>query len=118
MNIPNLKKELYKHTLHLTEIMSDLEKNLVTESLTRELLWSSSSIHSNLTEAGSAGSKESLRYLSYAIDSCKNSVFWLQLLHDSQKGKEKLIKPLIQEIKKFIESLDECRIKSIKSVNS
>lgn len=94
------KKRLYRFVLRLIKFIESLSKqDNVCRVIGNQLLRSGTSILANYIEAKSASSKKDfINFFTHSLKSANESKMWLCLLKDSNKGDEKEIDYLLQEL--------------------
>ena len=95
---PKLKQRAYQYALHVISFLNTCPKNNTTEVIKKQLLRSATSIGANIIEAQSSSSrKDFANFFNHALKSANESIFWFNLLKDSQNVKGQTIVDLIRE---------------------
>ena len=93
------KKRLYNFVLKLLKFISALSKNMVSDTLSKQLIRSGTSVLANYIEAQSASSKKDfINFFTHSLKSANESKFWLSLLKDTKKGNLTKIDTLLKEL--------------------
>ena len=93
------KKRLYNFVLRLIKFIDKLPKDSVCNIMGKQLLRSGTSILANYVEANSASSKKDfINFFTHSLKSANESKVWLALLRDTDKGDQKELKWLLQEL--------------------
>src|SRR3989338_4219578 len=80
------KKRLYNFVLKLLKFISALSKNMVSDTLSKQLIRSGTSVLANYIEAQSASSKKDfINFFTNSLKSANESKVWLTLLKDTNK---------------------------------
>src|SRR3989338_7201773 len=95
----DFKKRLYQWVLTLIKFIDRLPKNSVSDVMGKQLLRSGTSILANYIEANSASSKRDfINFFTHSLKSANESKVWLCLLRDLNKGDEKELRWLLEEL--------------------
>ncbi|HCU47470.1 TPA: four helix bundle protein [Patescibacteria group bacterium] len=79
------KKRLYNFVLKLLKFISALSKNMVSDTLSKQLIRSGTSVLANYIEAQSASSKKDfINFFTHSLKSANESKVWLALIRDTQ----------------------------------
>jgi len=93
------KTRLYNWVLRLVKFIDSLPKGNVSEVMGKQLLRSGTSILANYVEANSASSKRDfINFFTHSLKSANESKVWLTLLRDLNKGDEKELRWLLEEL--------------------
>ena len=93
------KKRLYSWVLRLIKFIDKLPKDSVCITMGKQLLRSGTSILANYIEANSASSKRDfINFFMYSLKSANESKVWLCLLRDTNKGDQKELNWLLNEL--------------------
>ena len=93
------KERIYQFILELLEFIDVLPNDSVARIIKNQLIRSGTSIGANYIEAGASSSKRDFaNFLHYSLKSCNESIFWLTLLRDLNKGDRKKIESLLREL--------------------
>jgi four helix bundle protein len=93
------KKRIYNWVLRLIKFIDKLPKDSVCLIMSKQLLRSGTSILANYIEANSASSKKDfINFFTHSLKSANESKVWLCLLRDTNKGNEKELKWLLNEL--------------------
>ena len=97
------KKRSYFYALEIIKFIDLLDKKgFISQTIARQLLRSAASVGANIVEAQAGSSKKDFtNYFSHSIKSANESLFWLNLLKDSQKVEAGPVEKLIQETKEI-----------------
>jgi four helix bundle protein len=80
-----LKYRAYQYSIDMIKFIDSLSKDVSTDTLSRQLLRSSTSIGANIVEAKGASSKKDFaNFFGYALKSANESLYWLGLLRDAK----------------------------------
>lgn len=94
----NLKYRSYIYAIDIIKLVANLPKNLVGDTIGKQLLRCGTSIGANIVEAQSGTSrKDFINFYSHALKSANESKFWLCLLRDSTSIDNKKIESLLDE---------------------
>lgn len=103
------KKRCFVFSLDILKIAEILRDKRFNWILIDQLVRSATSIGANIVEGGdSASKKEFINYFQIALKSASETLYWLALLREINKGNDKEIDRLIQEcieIKKLISTI-------------
>lgn len=103
------KKRCFIFSLGILKIAGTLREKRANWILIDQLIRSATSIGANVVEGGSSTSKkEFINYFQIALKSASETLYWLALLKEINKGNDKEIDRLIQEcieIKKLISTI-------------
>src|SRR3990167_10616333 len=95
----DFKRRLYGWVLRLIKFIDKLPKDSVCNIMGKQLLRSGTSILANYVEANSASStKDFINFFTHALKSSNESKVWLTLLRDTNKGDQKELQWLINEL--------------------
>ncbi|OGE83916.1 MAG: hypothetical protein A3B23_03440 [Candidatus Colwellbacteria bacterium RIFCSPLOWO2_01_FULL_48_10] len=93
------KKRLYQWVLRLVKFVDSLRKEDTHGVIGKQLLRSGTSILANYIEAQSASSrKDFINFLNHSLKSANESKVWLMLLKDTNKGDQKEVQWLLEEL--------------------
>jgi four helix bundle protein len=93
------KKRLYNWVLRMIKSIDKLPKSSVCDVISRQLIRSGTSILANYIEANSASSKKDfINFFTHSLKSSNESKMWLTLLRDINKGDQKELKWLLDEL--------------------
>ena len=93
------KRRLYNWVLRLLKFISNLPKDSVTHIIANQLTRSGTSILSNYIEATSASSKKDfINIFNHSLKSANESKVWLTLLRDLDRGDQKELAWLLNEL--------------------
>lgn len=94
-NLENRTLEFGKNVIGLCK---ELQKDTINIELIKQIIRSATSIGANYREANEClGKKDFLHRLRIARKEAKETTYWLELISESNKNKEKEIKILLQE---------------------
>jgi len=104
-----LIRRIYRFSLSVTRLFrSEIRHDSATYIILKQLIRSSTSVGANVVEAQAASSrKDFVNFISYALKSANESMYWLMLLRDYDENlKPSAVKILLecQEIKKILGS--------------
>lgn len=89
--------------LRIIRLVHALPKSQVTSVIGNQLLRSGTSVGANYRSACRGRSKaEFISKLGVAIEEADESIYWLELLKESQVIKEQLLEPLLQEANEIL----------------
>lgn len=92
----DFKKRVYRYTIRLVKFLRALTADILTREVISQLMRSGTSIGANFFEAQSASSKKDfINFFTYALKSANESIFWFNVLLESELISKK--------------SADECR---------
>jgi four helix bundle protein len=101
----------------MIKFIDSLSKDFSTDTISRQLLRSSTSIGANIVEAkGSSSKKDFANFFSYALKSANESLYWLGLLRDAKGIKNQQLDYLLKETKELANILGASMI-TIKGKN-
>jgi len=107
-NKSSLRDRFYKWTLELIKFIEGLPRDRVSDTISRQLIRSGTSILANYVEGGSASSrKDFTNFLNHSLKSANESLLWLSLLKDTDKGnleKNLVLSKELGEIAKILAS--------------
>ncbi len=93
------KKRLYTWVLRLIRFLDKLPKDSVSQTMSKQLLRSGTSVLANYIEANSSSSKKDfINFFTYSLKSANESKVWLALLRDTDKGKKLELRWLLDEL--------------------
>jgi four helix bundle protein len=93
----NFYKRLYDYALAIIHFVEKLPKDLVSQTIGRQLIRSGTSVVANISEAKAASSrKDYINFYTHSLKSANESKLWISLLKDSEKIKEG-VSELLQE---------------------
>lgn len=95
----NLKKRAYIYALNVIKFFNSYrKKDRSIDIITKQVIRSATSVGANIIEAQASSSKKDFtNYFNHALKSANESLFWLNLLRDSQNIHEESLERLIQE---------------------
>jgi four helix bundle protein len=98
-----VKQRAYLYALKIIKLIdSSDKKDLSTQIIFRQLLRSATSVGANIIEAQAGSTKKDFtNFFSYALKSANESIFWINLLKDSNKIKSEEIDFLLKETKEI-----------------
>jgi four helix bundle protein len=97
-----LKHRAYRYSIEMIKFLDSLAKDFSTDTLSKQLLRSSTSIGANIVEAkGSNSKKDFANFFSYALKSANESLYWLGLLRDAKGIKNQKLEYLLAETKEL-----------------
>mgnify|MGYP001614681339 CR=1 FL=1 len=80
-------KRIYKYALNVIKFVDNLQKDIATQILARQLIRSGTSVSANIIEAKAASSKKDyINFYLHALKSANESKLWIGLLRDSGKA--------------------------------
>jgi four helix bundle protein len=86
----------------MIKFIDSLSKDVSTDTISRQLLRSSTSIGANIVEAKGASSKRDFaNFFGYALKSANESLYWLGLLRDAKGIKNQQLDYLLKETKEL-----------------
>ncbi|MFH1454788.1 MAG: four helix bundle protein [bacterium] len=99
MQDKDIKKRSYIFALNIIKLVDVVsQKSLSFTIISKQLIRSATSIGANIIEAQAGSSKKDFtNFLNYALKSANETVFWLNILNDSNKLPEQNIESLIKE---------------------
>ncbi len=90
---------MYNWVLRLIKFIDKLPKSPVCDVIAKQLIRSGTSILANYIEANSASSKKDfINFFTHSLKSSNESKMWLTLLRDINKGNQKELKWLLDEL--------------------
>ena len=94
----DVKQRTYLYALEVIKFLEELPNDSVTQTMSRQLLRSATSIGANVIEAQASGTKKDFaNFYNHSLKSANESKFWLGLLKDSGKALNGRITPLLNE---------------------
>ena len=94
-----LRLRCYEFSVKLIQLIDGFPNSRSYWIIGDQLLRSGTSIGANVTEASSASSKlEFKKFFEIALKSANESIYWLNLLKDTNKVARDEIEPLIEEV--------------------
>ena len=97
-----LKYRAYQYSIDMIKFIDSLSKDASTNTISRQLLRSSTSIGANIVEAKGASSKKDFaNFFGYALKSANESLYWLGLLRDAKGIKNQQLDYLLKETKEL-----------------
>lgn len=98
----DIKERTYKFSLDILNFSNLIPGNLNNQVLLRQLIRSATSVGANVTE-GQAGSskKDFINYYLVALKSANETIYWLNLIKDTNNGTESQVINLLIEIKEI-----------------
>lgn len=82
----DLKSRSYYFALNLIKLIDFLPKKMTCQVIGKQLIRSATSIGANIIEAKAASSKRDFtNFFTHSLKSANETLFWLNLLKDSQK---------------------------------
>lgn len=119
MNQITKKYDLEDRTLDFSKMVirfcRDLEKNVITIELIKQVVRSSASVGANYREANEKlGKKDFIHRLRISRKEAKETTYWLELILEAVPKKESEIKILIQEVQELRNILSSIIAKSEK----
>lgn len=95
----NSKKDYYNRVLRLIKFIDKLPKGSVCSIMGKQTLRSDTSILANIIGANSASSKKDfINFFTRSLKSANESKVWLAPLRDTNKGDQKELKRLLDEL--------------------
>ncbi len=102
----DLKVRSYQLALRVIKLVGLLQNDIVCQTIGRQLLRSATSIGANIVEAKGASSKKDFTiFFFHALKSANESIYWLELLKDSEKVKNINLDPLLREVSEIANML-------------
>ena len=96
--VEKLKKRMLDYSVLVTKFVDGLPRNLSNTILARQLLRSATSIGANFIEAQVAAStKDFTNFLSIALKSANETLYWLSIFRESHKGSQQVLVALQKE---------------------
>jgi len=93
------KKRIYNWILRLIKFTDTLPKDMSSRIIASQLIDSGTGVGSNYVEAQAGSSKKDFtNYLHISLKCANESKFWLAILQNLQKGEQREIDWLLQEI--------------------
>ena len=94
----DLKARCYKFSLLIISLVDDLQKDMSSQVMARQVLRSATSIGANIIEAqASPTRKDFALYITHSLKSANETAYWLKLLRDSGKMAPDKINAVILE---------------------
>jgi len=85
----DIKQRAYKYALCIIKLIEELPRDISSQTISKQLLRSATSIGANMIEAKASGSRRDFtNFYRYSLKSANESLFWLNLLKDTGKAKE------------------------------
>lgn len=107
----DLKIRVYKFSVSVIELMSELPIKRIHYSLVDQLIRSSTSIGANIIEAKSASSKKDfINYYQISLKSANETKYWLYLFRDALKIDSPKLPKLITETDELSKIIASCII--------
>lgn len=95
--VEKLKKRMLDYSVLVTKFVDGLQK-FINTILARQLLRSATSIGANFIEAqGAASTKDFTNFLSIALKSANETLYWLSIFRESHKGSQQVLVALQKE---------------------
>ena len=102
----DLKRRSYKLSLAIIGFINKLQGNMSGQVIGRQLLRSATSIGANIIEAQASPSrKDFTNYFNHSLKSANESVYWLELLRDSNIANGSDVTILLKETKEIAKML-------------
>lgn len=106
----NLEERTFQFAKNVGVFLKTIEKNIVNNEYSKQLVRSSGSVGANYIEANeSLGEKDFLLHLKISRKEAKESVFWLRLINEVNSGKyDEVVSELMNEcieLKKILSSI-------------
>jgi len=93
----------YEMALKITKLYLSLKNDKKEFELSRQILRSGTSVAANLEEAvGGQSDKDFLSKVSIAYKECRETIFWLRLLRDSQLVEKLEAESLLSELDELV----------------
>lgn len=93
-----LQEKSYSFSIRIICFLETLQKDFLSQIITKQLLRSATSIGANIIEAKGSGSrKDFANFFTYALKSANESECWLCLLRDSKKADAQYVENLLAE---------------------
>lgn len=109
----DIEKRSYKFSLDLIKFTRSLPKVLENSVLVRQALRSGTSIGANIHEArGGSTAKDFANYYSIALKSANETIYWLNLIKDTNKKFSNEADVLIDEAEQLAKIVAKISIKS------
>lgn len=102
----DIKERTYKYSLEIINFVNKLSKNTVNQILIKQLIRSATSTGANIIE-GQAGcsKKDFINYYIIALKSANESVYWLNLIRDTNPASVHKAKELVKETEEIAKIL-------------
>ncbi|MBI4430193.1 MAG: four helix bundle protein [Candidatus Omnitrophica bacterium] len=98
----SIKERAYDFSVRVVRFLDTLAKDTSTQIISKQLLRSATSIAANIVEAQSGCSKRDFaNFLSHALKSSNETVYWLCLLGDAKSVKSFELTYLVNESKEI-----------------
>ena len=108
----DLRERAKKFSLEIIRLTNNLPNKRSVWIIADQVLRSSMSIGANITEArGSSSRLEYKRFFTIALKSANETIYWLELLRDSELAEKKIIDTLMIEVKEISNMLGASIIK-------
>ena len=105
----DLKKRSYQYALKVIKFLDNLPSDYISQTISKQVLRSATSVGANIIEAQAASSKKDfLNFYQYSLKSANESKFWLNLLKDSYKVSSENVSPVINETNELSNILASC----------
>jgi len=93
-------KRVFLLALRVIKLVDLLPKDTTSQIIGKQLLRSATSVGANVVEAkGASSRKDFTNFFSYALKSANETIFWIELLKDSNKARGIDLLPLLGEVK-------------------
>lgn len=93
------KRRIYMWVINLIKFPDTLPKDQITYRISDQLFRSGSSIGANYVEAQASSSrKDFTNFLHYSLKSTNESKFWFTILRDTNRGDDRSITKLLNEL--------------------
>ncbi len=93
-----MQEKSYSFSIQIIRFLEALQKDFLSQIITKQLLRSATSIGANIIEAKGSGSrKDFANFFTYALKSANESEYWLCLLRDSKKADSQSVEKLLAE---------------------
>ncbi len=93
-----LKNRAYQYSISVIEFADALPRDISGRIIIRQLNRSATSVGANIVEAQASSSKRDFtNFMTYALKSANESLYWLGLLRDAKKSRNGQLESLMKE---------------------
>ena len=108
----DIKRRVYIFALSIIKFADTLKKDVITVSIIKQLIRSSTSIGANIIEAQAGSSKKDfINFYHHALKSANETKFWIGIMRDSKKCNKEKANVLLDEVSQIAKILGAILVK-------
>ena len=111
INSRDAKGRSYDFALEIIKLVGDLQKDMTSEVIAKQILRSATSIGANIIEGQASPTRKDFSlFLSHSLKSANESKVWLTFLRDIEKGSRPEAEWLLKELMEVSNILDSSNL--------